>query len=114
MTERKRLIELVKQSLIKHIDKTCNLAENITEDLLANGVIVPPVKIGDTVYDYAVRECRVISVHFYDEGLPAFTVERTGYHGVKIYTTYTFNKIGESVFLTREEAEKELEERGKS
>lgn len=42
MTERERLIELVKQSLIKHIDKTCKLAENITEDLLANGVIVPP------------------------------------------------------------------------
>lgn len=110
MTERERLIELLKDGGVRTFPYVNALADH----LLESGVIVPPVKIGDTVYDYAVRECRVISVHFYDEGLPAFTVERTGYHGVKICTTYTFNKIGESVFITREEAEKELEERGKS
>ena len=47
---RDRLIDLVKKSLIKHIDKTCMLAENITDDLLANGVIVPPFAAGETVW----------------------------------------------------------------
>ena len=119
MTERERLIELIEQCSCQYsppctgecgechnVEMYDRNIEHIADHLLANGVIVPPVKIGDTVYDFAVRECRVISVHFYDEGLPAFTVERTGYHGVKIYTTYTFNKIGESVFITREEAER--------
>ena len=47
---RDRLIELVKASLIKHIDKSCKLAENIAEDLLSKGVIVPPCKVGDMLY----------------------------------------------------------------
>lgn len=112
MTERERLIELLDEC--RSIDGIgMDLVEKQADRLLANGVIVPPVNIGDTVYDYAARECRVISVHFYDGGLPAFTVERTGYHGVKIFPSYTFNKIGESVFLTREEAEKALAERVK-
>ena len=38
---RERLIELIKDSLNKHIGKSCLLAENITDDLLANGVDVP-------------------------------------------------------------------------
>ena len=40
MSERERLIELLKASLQKHIDKSCKLAENITDDLLANNVRV--------------------------------------------------------------------------
>ena len=47
---RDRLVKAIKDSLIKHIDKSCLLAENIADDLLANGVIVPPCKVGDTVY----------------------------------------------------------------
>ena len=39
-----RLIEIVKESLVKNIDYTHRLAENITDDLLANGVIVPSNK----------------------------------------------------------------------
>ena len=51
---RDRLVELTKESLIRHIDKSCKLAENIADDLLANGVIVLPCKVGDKV---AVRAC---------------------------------------------------------
>ena len=36
----KRLVELIKESLNKHIGKSCLLAENIADDLIANGVIV--------------------------------------------------------------------------
>ena len=45
-SDRDRLIEFVKDSLKRHIGKSCNLAENITDDLLANGVIVLPCQKG--------------------------------------------------------------------
>ena len=40
MNERIRLIELIRNSLKKHIGKSCMLAENIADDLIENGVIV--------------------------------------------------------------------------
>lgn len=47
MLDRERLIEIVKSSLIKHIDKSCCLAENIVDDLLAENVTVSPVAFSD-------------------------------------------------------------------
>lgn len=41
---RDRLIEKIKDSLNKHIGKSCLLAENIADDLLQEGVIVPSYK----------------------------------------------------------------------
>lgn len=37
---KQRLIELVKASLFRHIDKSCLLAENIVNDFVANGVTI--------------------------------------------------------------------------
>ena len=37
---REKLIELLFKSLAKHIHKSCKLAENIADDLIANGVTV--------------------------------------------------------------------------
>ena len=36
MTNRDRLIEIVKDSLMRNIGKSCNLAENIIDDIIAN------------------------------------------------------------------------------
>ena len=36
MTNRDRLIEIVKDSLKRNIGKSCNLAENIVDDIIAN------------------------------------------------------------------------------
>ena len=47
---RERLIPIVLDSLMKHIDKSCNLAENIVDDLIASGVFLPPCDVGGTVY----------------------------------------------------------------
>lgn len=47
MNDRERLIEIVKSSLIKHIDKSCCLAENIVDDLLTEGVTTLPVAFSD-------------------------------------------------------------------
>lgn len=40
MTDFERLVALIDQSLKMHIDKSCNLAENIAKDLTYEGVIV--------------------------------------------------------------------------
>lgn len=37
---KQRLIELVKASLFRHIDKSCLLSENIVNDLLLNGIMI--------------------------------------------------------------------------
>lgn len=40
MTTREKLIEMLFKSLCKHIHKSCKLAENIADDLIAEGVTI--------------------------------------------------------------------------
>ena len=55
MDVREKMVELIFDSLCRHIDKSCKLAENIADDLISNGVTVqqwipvssPPKKPGD-------------------------------------------------------------------
>ena len=89
---RDRLIELI--SKVQYMG---GLEAKLADYLLANGVIVPPCKVGDVVFQVAcerVYESTVKNV-IYDTNGVAFD-ERA---------------IGESIFLTREEAENALAER---
>lgn len=119
---RDRLTKIVKESLLKNIDYTHRLAENITDDLLANGVIVPPVKVGQTVYvpwawgdqegiASPIVECIQI---VRDTELCGFFIDMksddTAFNDVYGFWR-TFADIGKKIFLTREEAEKALERR---
>ena len=111
-----RLIEMVKKSLIRHIDKSCKLAENIADDLLSEGVIVPPCKVGTTLYflynsPYADKPD--LTPRIYKTADWYLEVDKTR---IVICTSdiHSFNKrydyyLGKTVFLTREEAEKALE-----
>ena len=40
MDVREKLVELIFDSLCRHVDKSCKLAENIADDLISNGVTV--------------------------------------------------------------------------
>ena len=120
---RDRLIEFVKDSLKRHIGKSCNLAENITDDILANGVILPPCKVGETIY--------YIHETFYDnEYMKAKEDELDFSHIIKVVerpnrkTNLMLEKaqfdwclmdnwLKGDIFLTKEEAETELRKRGK-
>lgn len=99
MSEREKLIELMTtqfRELINDGDWTLGeMIPNIADYLLKNGVIVPPVKIGDTVYqtDTAGR-------------IYASTVKNIIYDTSSI--TFDERAIGTTVFLTKEEAEKAL------
>lgn len=53
MTERERLIELLDQNCGYSEEQK---AETLADYLLANGVIVPPCKVGDKVYQYDNRD----------------------------------------------------------
>ena len=112
---RDRLIEIVKESLVKNIDYTHRLAENITDDLLAEGVIVPPCKVGDALYgirrsaktgETYIEELEVAEVMYFSiRGVRPFII---ACFGGKKYDNADFGRL---VFLTRGEAEKALAER---
>lgn len=122
-----RLIELIQQSV-----KGCarNWAEIIAEYLLANGVIIPPCKVGDTVYcldDFVFssdcEECKSFEAGWHDcpsvcgktnsttkhHDCIKIVEETVTYHGLLHYMR--FELFGKTVFLTREAAEQALKER---
>lgn len=48
MDVREKLVELIFDSLCRHVDKSCKLAENIADDLISSGVTVQEnVKMSD-------------------------------------------------------------------
>ena len=114
MPQKERLTKIVKDSLIRHIDKLDSLAKNIVGDLIANGVIVPPCKVGDKVFvvnGLWVSEYTVMR-YWYDGLFFNFRCENEEYAADCWVFTFFDERIGKTVFLTREEAEKALAERG--
>lgn len=125
MSELERLTVLIEECAAIHEsgfdpDKRVS-AEALARYLLANGVILPPVRVGDTVY-YIVGghykspdNCKVSE--------PCKVVETSYKIGAKYRqlagfitnkgTRYSFDGIGKTVFFTREEAEAELKKRRK-
>lgn len=102
MTERERLIELIRQVF----DRGSATVEEEADYLLEHGVIVPPCKVGDVVYVIPKREDTVIltSVEWVLDDGDDITMS-TG--------VYEFNPgdIGTSVYFTHEEAEAALAKR---
>ena len=103
MTERERLIELVRDWRDNNTDGFT--FESLADYLLANGVIVPPCKVGDKVYSCICREYYVRRIIIKD-GMPTTFLLESGLYGQLCVTESDFGSL---VFLTREEAEKALE-----
>ena len=104
MTDRDRLIELMKY---KRFLETSELADH----LLASGVIVPPCKVGDTVYfldaicvddSYCINNCCCIDCKYSELQVREIDFDLSMY-----------KELGKTVFLTKEEAEEKLKELGK-
>jgi hypothetical protein len=120
---RDRLIEILKRFCtddckITHQCGYCDFGDltvcpsAVADHLLANGVIVPSVKVGQTVYSIVGGIIQVFEGAVYEitYGRFGFTYRSTR----KGYFTLAFNDehIGKNVFLTKEEAEKALERSG--
>lgn len=113
---RDRLIELLRsipnmepQIRGRQNGKTAYIAAHIADHLLANGVIVPPCKVGQKVYAIARwhGECVIREVDVCN-----YTIFDNEWKIVDLYGDYwTMDNLGKTVFLTREEAEKVLAER---
>lgn len=119
MTDRDRLIELIKQCDKKENEilfkekRSLDLegwARIYADYLLANGVIVPPCKVGDMVWFDTYKKNGTVSL-----GIQPHKVDRIDVICVvgekelietKLHDWY----FGESVFLTKEEAEAKLKE----
>jgi hypothetical protein len=91
------------------------IAKVQADHLLANGVIAPPCKVGDTVY-YINRYNHIMLYkhEVYEAKVVRLVVTRYGVSPVirvkSVYSTYEIPGVefGKNVFLTREEAEQAL------
>lgn len=118
MTDRDRLIELVRKGIEEFGKATFRcFAENYIADyLLANGVIVPPCDFQQKVYVLPTRENSLPEIT--EMECIGFILSRDCY-GVNLITDKnklyqpSFDYFEKTVFLTKEEAERELKNRGK-
>jgi hypothetical protein len=113
---RDRLIELIKEHIRSlHLCDSATYffeggVKSIADHLLANGVIVPPMALGQTCYNLCayrndIDECRVSSITQKADG--TLKIRLTYLRSRCVYEIKP-NEIGKTVFLTREEAEQAL------
>ena len=82
--------------------------EKQVDYLLANGVIVPPCDIGQTVYTRYSYSFKIQRIEVLEDKKILF---RCGNDGTDDYMAFYDFEVGTDVFLTKEEAEKALAER---
>lgn len=112
MNMRDRLIALLKGILRVYVNDVAYWHDEqygaLADHLIANGVIVPPCKVGDTVYRVYTKswigEDKICEISISRGGV--FYVDDKG-------RETSCEKIGKTVFLTREEAELALKEKEK-
>ena len=102
-SDRDRLIEILKVPIFPHLD--VEPAEVVADYLLENGVIVPPCKVGQTVYYISFGKvykgkCHAITLN------PTMQIHLYDYDGDNVSISAS------KVFLTKEEAEEKLKEFG--
>ena len=113
MTDRERLIDLMIDA--KRTDpETGSFTEYLADYLLEHGVIVPPCKVGDRLYEVtgrktvSVYKVRAIRVEMFSLFIEWDIVEGFVWQSL---SGINADEIGKTVFLTREEAERALKER---
>ena len=124
---RNRLISLIRAGVVEHETNFENyvipMTDYLADYLLKNGVIVPPCKVGATVYrvvkmydgNRVVVEGEIIDVEVTNlinntnEYKCYFSSKDDEIDDSRLYSTpLYFDDFGKTVFLTREEAEQAL------
>ena len=121
--------EKIKQILVdytkrNHISASTVILEQYAEELVKNGVIVPPCKVGKWVYvpwryegQFGIATAKIEEIKFYDSAMHymfLIDMESDDESFNQLFGGWEIgDSIGKTVFLTREEAEKELAERDK-
>lgn len=117
MTDKDRLIELIQSKTQPWEYLLCKAnIEALADYLLANGVIVPPCNVGDTLYYPWVYDgisgiaiLEVSMVHFYRQGISLVFYDDVQ-SDMPMPSAFLFDDFGKTVFLTKEEAEAKLKE----
>lgn len=115
MTDRDRLIEILQDTLHEwECDVSIKTLTEITEHLIANGVICPPCKVGAEIFGLFDNDDEQRK-EIYEGKVLCFSLDennllwaRMRYKNGLTYW-HTIDDFGKTVFLTREEAEKVLE-----
>lgn len=109
MTEREKLIDILRQGYEKKINLLEFEKEILADWLLENGVVILPVKFGDTVYltpKFNGRTyCGVVEDRVQMIGLTSRSIHIKARNHKDFGKTYI---LGKTAFLTREDAEKAL------
>ena len=121
---RDELIKLIGKAVKEWLEKSPNyeirlsVEEYVADHLISNGAIVPPCKVGDKVYitdgiPNEVTECEITSFTVDCDGVGGFSYEpldklKAGFASCDCLIA----EWGDTVFLTKEEAERKLEELG--
>ena len=105
---RDRLIELLNKKYDHFCDqcgvnKDSHYTESLADYLLENGVIAPPCKVGDVVYWFNMGN-KLMEAKVAQQGFVAKLTKDGFEYGLP------YDKIGKTVFLTKEEAEAKLKE----
>ena len=124
MTERERLIQILDDAKIKALGTLGSMNEGFgawyADRLLEAGVIVPPCKVGDTVYVHTIdsptgiEKSRVkrMTLQNLQDGMTIRIIVPCVYDdwGNAVWEFYP-DDFGKTVFLTKEEAKRALKER---
>lgn len=108
LTDRDRLIELMSNSGCNADYETFS---DLADFLLANGVIVPPVNIGQTVYTYGAKRVKDWKITFCGKNSRGEHKMIAADDDFKNMLEFWDYDVGKTVFLTKEEAEQALAER---
>ena len=107
---RDRLIELINRIVHSYF------AEEIANAVIADGWMKLPCKVGDSIYVLSngmIHQSKIIRVKYEEEAENHGKFIRERIYAVicNVKREFNFSDIGKTVFLTREEAEQELEKR---
>ena len=107
-----RLIESIKMTVPPSV---WEWAEVIADSILADGWIRPPCKLGDTIYDISDFISHCNSPEMYEDKVSFITIMKREngemYFDIECIEC-DYNDFGNTLFLTREEAEAKLKEGG--
>lgn len=112
---RDRLIRLIKEAHTKWCYSMHDFEHTCADHLIANGVVLPPCRVEQMVWlikplnwqqtEWGIKEGKISMIQQKADKSWKFRV--TENHSVQ---DYTVDKIGKTVFLTKEQAEQKLKE----
>ena len=117
MTNKERITEILKAYTKKHnISASSVILEEYADELLANGTIVPPCKVGTEIFGMFDNDDEQRK-EIYEGKVLCFSLDennllwaRMRYKNGLTYW-HTIDDFGKTIFLTKEEAEEKLKER---